>query len=311
MIEAGNSPETIAIFPKTYWHSSWKSLESFSRHVQSMDKSKAWDGTAWSSEQRDFFGISMPDALKLAENGWKEGVEKVDKLSKLIYALNPEFKRPIAYGVAGSTPNVARAIAGNPLNMRLVEPASSRKRPVLTIVANMCESSGTKAEHITSKAATLIAVIDQIEAKGYGVEIIALAQTNTNYRSEEKGDYSTCYITSVKIKEAHHPMDVARLAFGIGHVGMFRRLVFADWGYSQHTRGIGSHFGYVSQIHSNKILQEQHIYVIPKGVSDFKDDETCADKGVKWIINNLKKQGCPAFTKDHKFNYTITDDDED
>jgi hypothetical protein len=311
MIEAGNSPETIAIFPKTYWHSSWKSLESFSRHVQSMDKSRAWDDTAWSTSgsYSDFFGISMPDALKLAENGWKEGVEKVDKLAKLIYALNPEFKKPTAYGVAGSTPNVARAIAGNPLNMRLVEPASSRKRPVLTIVANMCESGGTQAEHITNKASTLIAVIDQIEAKGYGVEIIALAQTNTNYRSEEKGDYSSCYITSVKIKEAHHPMDVARLAFGIGHVGMFRRLVFADWGYSPNTRKIGSHFGYVSQMHPNKVLQEQHIYVIPKGVGSFTDEDTCAKEGVSWIIDNLKKQGCPAFTKDKSFNYQITDED--
>jgi hypothetical protein len=313
----GNSPDLSRLFPERSWHSSWKSLESFARYIEGLDQKKAWHDSGWEGHGEEFHGTKdMKEALHLAQNGWKEGVEKIDKLSNMIYALNPELKRPTAYGVAGSTPNVPRAIAGNPLNMRLVEPASSRRRPVLTIVTNMSENCGVSKDRITNKAATIAAIVDQIEAKGFACEVIAGAGSSGGFWA--KSDYSC--LTSVMVKEAHHPLDVARLAFGVGHSAMFRRLVFADWGYEETARqGLGRGLGFAGEVSPSKEFAEKHIYIIPVGANFFKDEKMSATKGIKWLIDRLARQGCPAFSKgkytyddkDIKFMAVDEPDDED
>src|SRR6266403_6262933 len=118
----GNAPYLTQYIPNltgNYYHSTWETPEAFRQHIAAMDPKQAWDNSAWEKGMKDFTGTeSMDEALRLADCGWKEGVDKVVRLRDTIIAANPTIIQPVKYGIAGSVPNVPRAIAGNPLNMK-------------------------------------------------------------------------------------------------------------------------------------------------------------------------------------------------
>lgn len=292
----GNSPNLNDLVPDLTWHSTWKSVESYARYVEGLSSAKAWSTAGWRYGE-DFHGTkTMKEALHLAQNGWKEGIDRIDKISKMISALNPILTKPISYGIAGATPNVPRAIAGNPLNMRQLDSAKSRRRPVITILSDMAESCVVSKDQITNKAATITAVIDRIEATGFSCEVIACCTS--------KREKYRC-ATSVMVKEGGQPLDVGRLSFGIGHSAMFRRLIFADWGSEATAQnGLGGGLGYAAGFGPSEELADKNVYVVPGGgMKNFIDEKTSAETGIKWILDCLKSQGCPALTNNRKFLY--------
>ncbi len=286
----GNAAELNDLIPDLKWHSTWDTPEAFARHIASLDKEKAWSNAGWKDDESFSGTKNMEEALKLAEGGWQEGAEHVLKLQGNILAANPQLPKTVKYSMAGSIPNVPRAIAGNPINMKAFDLSLSRRRPVLTILTAMHANWTISKDAITNRAAVVAAIIDMIEAAGYACEVIAFAPSIGNESSEVVS-------TSVIVKASTQPLDIARLAYGVGHASMFRRLIFADWG-SEPTlryvlgRGLGMcHFD-VSK------LQNTGIYVLPS-VEDsrdlFKDAKTSATKGLAFLIGKLRNQNCPAF----------------
>jgi len=287
----GNAAELNDLVPDLKWHSTWDTPEAFARHIASLDKEKAWSDSGWDGDETFTGTKNMEEALKLAEGGWQEGAEHVLKLQGNILAANPQLPKTVKYSMAGSIPNVPRAIAGNPINMKALDLSLSRRRPVLTIMTAMHANWTISKDAITNRAAVVAAIIDMIEAAGYACEVIAFAPSIGHGENEVVS-------TSVIIKASTQPLDVARLAYGVGHSSMFRRLIFADWGSDPMLkkilgRGLGMcHFD-VSK------LQNTGIYVLPS-VEDnrelFKDAKTSATKGLAFLIGKLRDQGCPAFT---------------
>jgi len=295
---------------------SWSSLEVFAKQFKG-DHGAGW----WASNNvrnrwnPDWNGAESFDAaLDLAIHGWREGGETIERTRGYIRALNPLSPRMIKYGIAGSTPNVPRAIAGNILNMRVPEPGKSRKRQIITIVYNLCENGGVSAECITNKAAVTAALIDEIEAKGFACEVVAAVATNAWGGS--KG-YIKAY-EFVRIKESHHPMDINRIAFGLGHAAMFRGLFFADMQRNHEFKEIGEGLGSATSTFPTKELTEEQTYTITSagkpGISAslFKDVDTAVTKGLNAIVSELQRQGCPAFPKkDHEDDLDEEDEEED
>src|ERR1700735_431602 len=153
-------------------YSSWSSPEAFSNYVSSIDPSGNWYANdVWKDASEYFSGVSsIHEALDLCRNGWKAGGETIEKTRGYIAALNPTRFQPVQYAIAGTTPNVPRAIAGNILNMRAPSLDKSSRRKTITIVYNMCENGGVDKEMITNKAAVMAALIDEIERKGFSCE---------------------------------------------------------------------------------------------------------------------------------------------
>lgn len=285
---------------------SWSSLEVFASQFKGDNGSKWWARhnvrNAWSAS---FNGCgSFDEALDMAVQGWAEGGETIERTRGYVRALNPLSPRMIKYGIAGSTPNVPRAIAGNLLNMRVPEPGKSRKKQIITIVYNMCENGGCEAQMITNKAAVTAALIDEIEAKGFAVEVIsAVATHGYDYRNMGRIDA----YEFVRIKESHHPIDINRIAFGLGHAAMFRGLFFADMQRNHEFKEIGEGLGSANSMNALKEHNEEQIYTIssagkPIRADLFKDVDTAVTTGLNAIVRELQKQGCPAFPKlkDHE-----------
>jgi hypothetical protein len=291
------------------FRSSWSSPEAFAAHIQDMDGSSWYDSNVWKNCDKSFSGVdNLQEAIDMAFQGWAEGGVICEKTRGYIQALNPISPKLVKYGIAGTTPNVPRAIAGNLLNMRMPDKKASTKKKTITIIYNMCECGWTNKDMIQNKAAVTAVLIDEIEAKGFGCEVVAVA-TTSNERMRT--------LTSVCVKESHQPVDINRLAFSLGHPGMFRALFFADWQGDDFCSDLGYGLGYVSTTTATADDNAEQIYTIEGGhsgnikIGNFKDIDTAATTGLDKIVWALKKQGCPAFPALKEHEDDLAEDEED
>lgn len=299
-IKRGDATELNYVIPGLSYHSTWSSPEAFARDIRARGKKDHWHDSGWEEGDGSWKGTkTMEDALALAAKGWPEGAAQIEKTRLRVLASNPTLPRAIKYGIAGAVPNVPRAVSGNILNMKAQDLAKSRRRPVITLVANMSANCGVDSKAISNRAAVAAAVIDQIESAGYSCEVIATALSSGNSWDGKSGFTAA---TSIIVKEAGQPVDTGRLAFSMGHSSMFRRFVFSDWGsapccQSGLGHGLGSSHGLEKDASS---LTERGIYMLAsaEGNSEyFKDEEVSSTLGIDLLISELQKQGCPAFEK--------------
>lgn len=315
----GNATDLEYTFPNQDYLSAWDSFEAFTRHIEVMKPGAAWHDSAW-SQGSDFYGCKdMPTALDMARGGWKEGVEKVERMRNRIMTLFPISKKAVRYGVVGSVPSVPRAVAGNPLNMKILENNSSTKRKTITLISVMGANWSASTDTLSNRGAVVAAVVDHIEATGFSCEIITTAKSFGSW-SGTAGYEAT---TAIRVKEPNHPVDISRLAFSLGHASMFRRLVFADWGmHRKNSKGLGSGLGHLKKDQEvNEAHAEKQIYTLPSPEANhgmFGEEERAVTEGLKFIIYELRRQGCPAFPRwdvdvdgprDEPFK--LTDDDYD
>lgn len=291
----GDAPEMEYLLADQDYSSFWSSPEAFARRIRALNEKEAWCNAGWDQEYgSEWSGTNtMKEALDLAESGWSEGVAEVEKMRQYIQAQIPTLPKDIKYGIAGSVPNVPRAVSGNIMNMKAQDMAKSRRRPVITIFSNMSALGGVSSKCITNRAAVTAAIIDQIESQGYSCEVISGATS----RGHNKGFLA---ITAVMAKRSDQPLDVGRVAYALGHAAMFRRLAFADWGVSPECRqGLGSGLGGMHPLDDGGgQLKEKGVYLLPS--CDRKSDlfatpEKAVKEGLPWLIKQLEDQGCPAF----------------
>ena len=102
----GDAGDLDHLLPTLHCHSAWSSPEKYASYIESLDKDSAWQKAGWTHDG-DFTGTKdMEEAIAMARYGWKEGAEKIEKLRGMISAMYPRSLRPVAYGLAGSTPDV-------------------------------------------------------------------------------------------------------------------------------------------------------------------------------------------------------------
>lgn len=275
--------------PGMKYSSSWESPESFAKYIEGLSRKDAWHDSGW-EKSGDFSGSKcMEDTIAQARYGWPEGAAAATKIRDRVLAENPVRKEPIKYGMAGAFPNVPRAIAGDPMNMRVMDATTSKKKPVITLVSNMSCPWYVSAQTISNRAASVAAVVDQIEAAGYCCEVVAVATSQSSKNSSVS--------TNVLVKASHQPVDIGRLAFGLGNSGMFRRMVFADWGIDHANSHLGPSLGHCYDLVPSEHFRDQNIFFLPemRKSDDFETEAKCAKEGVAYLVGKLHEQGCPAF----------------
>lgn len=180
-------------------------------------------GTAsepWTNGQSETQSRDMADAKAMARDGWPEGAERARLLRDGILASMPQAPRLVRYDVAGTVPDVRRALAGNPAAMRRTVPANTAARPVVTLVCPFNAPWKTPAADMEANAAAVAAVVDVLEDAGFRCEVIAMARAimRTNKAGHE---------TAVRLKGPGDALNLGALAFGLGHPSMLRRLTVA------------------------------------------------------------------------------------
>lgn len=287
-------PPPLEKYKKSF-RSYWSSPESFGRAVRAFDRKKAWHNSAWTGTGKDWYGTdTMEEALELAENGWQEGTQKVSRLQNRILAKNPIMLKRKKFSIAGAYPDVPRAISGNPLNMRVPDSTKASRRVVITFLSDMAASCAYGGDEFINRAAVVAALIDAVEAAGYACDVITFANSHNGYWGSD-GSFNFC--SCIQVKNSDQPVDVARLAFGMGHPAMFRRLVFAEKGAHDYNRDLEDGLGCSADIDITG-LAERNIFLIPsirKADGAFETEEKAETDGLKFVINSLREQGFPLF----------------
>jgi hypothetical protein len=274
------------------WLSYWSTPEALAAHAATLDRKAAWTDSAWDETRAKFFGTdSMSDAVKLCRDGWPDGAARAERLRDRINAANPTGPRVVRWDVAGAVASVPRALAGNPLNMRRVDSAKLRRKPVITLLSDVCASYDIKAASLNNRAAVVAAVVDAAEAAGFACEVVAFEKTNTNTLAQ---------ICAVTVKESNAPADIGRMSYALGHASFFRRLTWAAFTCERFTEGLGTGLGPVTTL-DERVVNERNAYILPSAngfaESYFKDEDTAATRGLNFLINALRKQDCPAFPR--------------
>lgn len=286
----GDSPHMRDLFPSTgerHGLCLFSSPEAMARYVQACDKSQAWARDAWESRNNKFYSDSMTNAISMATDGWTEGRDRVAKMRDSIVARNPQMKQPARWGVAGAIPNVPRYLSGNPAHMRMIDNAKARRKVVITLLSDTSTSWYVDHSTITNRAAVVAAIVDSIEGAGFACNVITFNNTVRNIRAT----------IAVQVKESHQAVDIGRMAYGLGHAAMFRRLMFACKMADSFFEALTSTLGTPTKLDIAK-ANEAGNYVLPSvndATEKFQSEEKAATAGLAYLIEALRKQRCPAF----------------
>lgn len=227
----------------------------------------------WSGTQ------NMQDALDLAENGWKEGIEESNKILELLNVENATEKRR-KYSVAGSQVNVGKMLSGNPIHMISRKNMKGSKR--ITLFVNVSCSARINAENMRIKAIAVAAMIDILENNGYSCEIVSTVMLN-NYIGK-----SACQMATI-IKHAGEKLNLSDIIFTLGHPAFFRRLEFALIGSCDELSNIFEGFGYPAEAFNSNYKPTKNEYYIPVLKNNIVSDNML--EAVKKMIKLIKPEG--------------------
>ena len=265
----------------------FSSPEAMARHVKAIPDSEKWCHSVFGSGDPHFYGVSTHEAYKMSLAGWPEGAERVAKLRDRINAAHPTMRAPSRWGVAGAIPSVPRYLAGNPQHMKMIDVAKARRKPIITLIANIGANCGVAASAITNRAAVYAAIVDAIESAGFACHVVAVNSTRSGNLTV------TCAAT---IKESHMQADIGRIAYGLGHVSYLRRLNFGCKGGDRFCQPLGHGLGMPINTPTKDL--DAGTYVLPSmnGLEGkFISEDDAATVGLDHMLGVLRQQGCPAF----------------
>lgn len=158
-------------------------------------------------------------SVKMAKFGWLEGAKQAQEALKQFPPSTPlPDKRNDFYGFM---PHVPRFCSGAPDSMiRHANNANSSMGRVLTLIVPVNATGGVGAKYMRNFGLAVTQYINQLETAGTRVDVIGGLCSNLNGGRDRLAH-------AWRIKSADQPLDLAVLAFSIGHPAMFRRLGFA------------------------------------------------------------------------------------
>lgn len=171
----------------------------------------------WSRDQATWYGSrDMAEALDLARNGWRKGVENAARVVDMINVDHALQKRR-KHAIAGGSVNVGRLLTGNPAHMRK-RPKLPGKR-VITLFVENTASSSINVECLIIRAAICAAIADVLEQQGYSCEIVACTM--------QFWSTSPYAQTAVTVKQSGEKLNLEDVTFALGHPSFLRRFNFA------------------------------------------------------------------------------------
>ncbi len=197
----------------------FESLADLSKYIA--DTPRKWSCNL-SAESKSYdawdLGASLDDALRMSRLGWIEGAQRTRETLKIFSPLEPAPR--VKMDFIGHMPHVPAYCAGSPVHMlRKAKQATIGGGRILTLYVSVNANAATGAQEMSNYGLAVARYIHQLEAKGMRVELWGIAVSIMS---------TTGRLTNAwRIKSADQPLDLAVLAFSVGHPAMLRRLEFA------------------------------------------------------------------------------------
>lgn len=197
---------------------------------------------------------NMNAAIKLAREGWEDGVNKA---AEVLEKLNVDHavERRRSHSVAGGSVNVGRMLAGNPAHMRH-RPKQPGRRIVKLFVQNAA-SAFMNEDILSIRAAIIAAIADVLEMNGYSCEISSIISMDFH-----NGQPASQIVTM--LKNAGEKLNLNDLVFSLGHPSFLRRLSFACTVQAPELRGMWSYQGMPVNAFNDEYPPSKNEFYIPK-----------------------------------------------
>lgn len=228
------------------------------------------------------------DAVKLAVNGWEEGALLAEKFSSQFLDVVASLLKidDYFYDVNGQDFDLDRVLIGEPecwLQTEQIE-VKAPANHTLRVAVNIGASAMVPASVLVRKGAATIALVRLLEKTRRSVEIVAFSNAQREMFDFNKPVMGSEFCNvSVTLKNAGEDVDLSKLAFGLAHPSMLRRLMFAvrerTW------VNLPSNYGFSTDY----LKPECDIYV---GASSAFNAAFETEEGAEqWILAELTKQG--------------------
>lgn len=188
-------------------------VTDFATNTPRSESWKASQSTDYAGGRSWDLGANFTEALRLARDGWEEGIRQLHALAATVPNAVAYEQR---YGIAGERPDVPRYLAGDPFNM--VHRGKVRKpKPGMTLVISIGANCNVNSRDMWNYGAAMTALIDRLESRGVRVEVIG-CWTSQSYKR---------FSFSWTVKRREDALDLSAIAFGLAHPAMLRRIGFA------------------------------------------------------------------------------------
>lgn len=198
---------------------SFGSLAELGRYLD--DTPRTWKGSDSSvttyAEPHWDLGAGYKACVTYAREGWLEGAQRAQHALKAFTPATPKPDRVNDF--YGYAPNVPRYCAGAPdcMMRKTPDPHEGMGR-VLTLIVPVNALGYVSGKYMANFGLAVAQYVNQLEMEGVRVELIgAICSIVSGWR----------VVHTFQIKTAEQGLDLAVVAFAIGHPGMFRRLGFA------------------------------------------------------------------------------------
>lgn len=243
----------------------------------------AWDDTAWDGSNA-FRGGTAANAVTLARQGWPNGAERARALHDGIQAAMPSRPTLGRFDVAGAVPSIPRALAGNPLHMRRMVRKETAQRPIVSLVCSICVPASYPANGLIAHAAAVAGAVDFLETAGFRCNVLVAARFRDSAINGE---------VAVQLKAPEQPLNLAVVAYGLGHPSFLRRIVFGVLQADLCMAPIGQGLGMATDLEA---LPDAGTFTIRRA-SNEPSGRSAADRFRK-ILRQLAEQGCPGIPQD-------------
>lgn len=220
---------------------------------------------------------NFDSAVRMAQNGWPEGAARVQKALKAFMPATPAPDTKVDF--YGFRPHVPRFCAGAPDSMiRHTPRPDAGSGRVLTLIVPVNALGSVDATYMANFGVAVAQYVNQLETNDTRVELIA------------------CMVSSVSgwrcahswiVKHADQPLDLAVVAFAIGHPAMFRRLGFAA--RERSACPPTSHYGYTADAKAADIINIPPGAVILNGMGEANKYAPTPEKALAYVSEQIEK----------------------
>lgn len=238
---------------------------------------------------------SFDETLKLAKEGWPEGLAKSKELSSAMFNDVSQMieRTDVNHDIEGHAIDVARFVDGEPecwLKFENVIQEAESGNKLIRITFNCTVSAGVSTDTIIRKGATISALIELLEYAGHRVDLTLVEAVGEAYLMQDRPPAE--FLVYTKLKTFDQNSDMANISYALAHPSVSRSLMFSVIETADAETRKKCHVGpYGSYGRPVDIPKEEkgdiHIGSSKHGDPQWANEESAE----KWIIEQLKIQG--------------------
>lgn len=178
---------------------------------------------------QDWLGApNIPELQRRLQNGWPEGVEKIEQIATRELSAPASVRRRRVRGDAGDEIDMQAVWRGDLNRAWTRTRRANRVGPrVVTIVIDLCANAGVTSDKLFWRGASALRLAQLLTESGYAV---ALYGGFGGSRSDATGKLTIGQL--VEIKSQDSPLDMDKLAALTAMAGFFRTSLFAGIHYA-------------------------------------------------------------------------------